>query len=209
MSHFSTYGAYVVFVTIRTHFESPSFDFFKHHKVKAGRQALDKRSDKWFFDKVAKQYQDKDLRDFFIANRLMDRNYVTELLDGEAEENYIRYKARRQSLTYTFTNELDRVFKHGLKKPFEISSDMYPYIVTLYLRGLISPETMVILNDFIPFFEKFDKHLGTTDPIWGKIALKLRKYKPFLKYDKDKYKSILKGKLNEQREATEKVSAEG
>jgi hypothetical protein len=50
--------------------------------------------------------------------------------------------------------------------------------------------------------------LGTTDPIWGKIALKLRKYKPFLKYDKDKYKSILKGKLNEQREATEAVSAE-
>ena len=209
MSHFSTYGAYVVFVTIRTHFESPSFDFFKHHKVKAGRQALDKRSDKWFFDKVAKQYQDKDLRDFFIANRLMDRNYVTELLDGEAEENYIRYKARRQSLTYTFTNELDRVFKHGVKKPFEISEDMYPYIVTLYLRGLISPETMVILNDFIPFFEKFDKHLGTDDLIWSKIALKLRKYKPFLKYDKDKYKSILKGKLNEQREASEKVSAEG
>ena len=209
MSHFSAYGAYVVFVTIRTHFESRTFDFFKHHKVKATRATLEKRRDKWFFEKVAKHYTDKDLRDFFIANRLMDRNYVTELLDDEANDNYVKYQARRQSLSYVFANDLDRIFKHGVKKPFEISNDMYPYIVTLYLRGLVSPETMVILNDFIPFFEKFDKHLGSGDLIWSKIALKLRKYKPFLEYEKDKYKSILKGKLNEQREATEAVSAEG
>lgn len=200
MSHFSAYGAYVVFVTIRTHFESPTFDFFKHHKVKAGKATLDKRSDKWFFDKVAKQYQDKDLRDFFIANRLQDRNYVTELLDDEAHENYIKYQARRQSLSYIFANELDRVFKYGVHIPFAIDDDQYPYIVTLYLRGLISPETMVILNDFIPFFNKFDKYLGTNDPIWAKIALKLRKYKPFVKYDKDKFKGILKEKINGKEE---------
>ena len=86
MSHFSAYGAYVVFVTIRTHFESSTFDFFKHHKVKASKATYDKRPDKWFFDKVAKEYEDKDLRDFFIANRLKDRNYVTELLEDIAKD---------------------------------------------------------------------------------------------------------------------------
>ena len=196
MSHFSAYGAYVVFVTIRTHFESPTFDLFTHHKVKASRTTYEKRPDKWFFDKVAKEYEDKDLRDFFIANRLKDRNYVTELLEDEAKENYIRYKGRRQALTYTFSNDVERVFKYGLDLPFNIVDGEYPYIVCLFLRGSISPETMVILNDFIRYTDKFNKYLGKNDPIWFKVELKLRKYKPFVKYDKDKFKRILKEKID-------------
>jgi len=196
MSHFSAYGAYVVFVTIRTHFESPTFDLFTHHKVKASRTTYEKRPDKWFFDKVAKEYEDRELRDFFIANRLKDRNYVTELLEDEAKENYIQYKGRIQSLAYIFGNDVDRVFKYGLELPFDVRDGEYPYIVCLYLRGSISPESMVILNDFIGYTEKFDKYMGNNDPIWSKVALKLRKYKPFVKYDKNKFKRILKEKID-------------
>lgn len=197
MAHFTGYGAYVVFVTVRTHFKSPTFDMFKYRKVNASKAAYEKRSDKWFFEKVAKEYQERDLADFFISNRLEDRNYITELLEDDAIENFTKYKARRQALTYTYTQNLDRVFRHGLHKPFEIAEGEYPYIVGLYLRQAISPETMIILNDFIPFFDKFDKYLGTNDIIWSKIALKLRRYKPFLKYDRDKFKAILKEKIDE------------
>lgn len=199
MSHFSGYGAYVVFVTIRTHFETRAFDFFKYHRVKASKEAYERRSDKWFFEKLSKQYEDKDLRDFYIANRLMDVKYVTELLNDEAHQNYINFQARRQALSYLYSSDLDRIFKNGLQVPFNIHSDQYPYIITLYLRGVISPETMVILDDFIPFFDKFDKYLGQDDIIWSKIELKIRKYKPFLKYDKDKFKRILKEKIDETR----------
>lgn len=196
MSYFSGYGAYIVFVTIRTHFESTTFDFFKHHKVKASRETYENRSDRWFFDKVAKEYEIKDVRDFFIANRLQDRNYVTELLEDDAVSNYTEYQRRRQSLSYLFANEVERVFRHGIKKPFEVSEDEYPYIVSLYLRKVISPETMVILNDFIPYIDKFDKYLGKHDVIWSKVSLKLTKYKPFLKYDREKFKRILKEKID-------------
>ena len=197
MSHFSGYGAYVVFITVRTHFESRSFDFFKHHKVKAHKETYEKRNDKWFFEKIAKRYETKDLRDFFIANRLVDCKYITELLEDEAHQNYINYQARRQALSYLYSGELDKVFKHGIQKPFEIAKDKYPYIITLYLRGVISPETMVILNDYIPFFEKFDKYLGRNDIIWSRVELKLEKYKPFLKYDRERFKRILKEKIHE------------
>jgi hypothetical protein len=197
MSHFSAYGAYVVFVTIRTHFESPTFDLFTHHKVKASRTTYEKRPDKWFFDKVAKEYEDKELRDFFIANRLKDRNYVTELLEDEAKENYLQYKGRRQALTYHFANDVERVFKYGLDLPFNIVDGEYPYIVCLFLRGSISPESMVILNDFIRYTDKFDKYMGNNDPIWAKVALKLRKYRPFVKYDNNKFKRILKEKIDD------------
>lgn len=197
MSHFSGYGAYIVFVTIRTHFESSTFDFFKHHKVKASRETYEERNDRWFFDKVAKEYEDKQLRDFFIANRLQDRNYVTELLEDEAVANYTDYQRRRQSLSYLFSNELDRVFRYGITKPFVINDGEYPYLVNLYLRRVISPETMVILNDYLSYFDKFDKYLGKNDVIWSKVSLKLTKYKPFLKYDREKFKRILKEKVDE------------
>jgi len=196
MAHFSGYGAYIVFVTIRTHFESRTFDFFKHHKVKATRDTYNSRNDKWFFDKVAKEYENKDLRDFFIANRLKDRNYITELLEDDARQNYIEYQGRRQALTYLIKNDMEKVFKYGSHKPFDVSDGEYPYLVGLYLRGSISPETMVILNDFIPYINKFDKYLGQNDFIWSKISLKLRKYKPFLKYDKEKFKNILKENID-------------
>lgn len=199
MSHFTGYGAYLVYVTIRTHFESPTFDFFKHHKVKAKRETYEERNDRWFFDKVAREYETKDLRDFFIANRLENRNYITELIEDAAEHNYMEYKRRIESLSYTFAGDLDRVFKHGLKKPFMLKEDQYPYLVGLYLRRVISPETMVIIDDFLPFIDKFDKYLGTTDFIWSRVALKMRKYRPFLKYDGAKFKRILKEKVHDTR----------
>ena len=197
MSHFTGYGAYVVFVTIRTHFESPTFDFFKHHKVRATRQTYEGRSDRWLFDTVAREYRDKELRDFFIANRLQDRKYVTELLEDEAVQNYNDYMRRKQALTYVFSNELDRVFRYGITKPFALKEGEYPYIISLYLRRVISPETMVILSDHLPFFEKFDKYLGKNDVIWSKVSLKISKYKPFLRYDREKFKRILKEKVDE------------
>ena len=55
---------------------------------------------------------------------------------------------------------------------------------------------MVIINDFTQFFSKFDKYLGTNDPLWSRISLKLTKYKPFVKYDKEKLKNILKEKID-------------
>ena len=60
---------------------------------------------------------------------------------------------------------------------------------------IVSFETLVLINDFIPFTDKFDKYLSD-DVIWSKISLKIRKYKPFLKYPKDKVKHILKEKID-------------
>ena len=194
MKHFSGYGAYLVFVTVRTHFESPTFDFFKHDKVKANKTTYLKRSDKVFFDMIAKDYNSKELMEFFIANRLEGRNYITDLLDDDAQIAYTNYKRRIQALTYIFKSEIQNL---NCPNVFRCKNGQYPDIVQLHLQGRISPETMVILNDFTAFINKFDKYYDKNDPIWSKISLKLRKYKPFVKYPKDKIKSILKEKINE------------
>lgn len=194
MKHFTGYGAYLVFVTVRTHFESPTFDYFKYGPVKATRQTFYKRNDVSFFEMVAKDYAGRQLMEFFIANRLEGRIFVTDLLDDDAEVNYNNFIQRRQSLTYNFKNQIQSL---DCPRVFKCKKNSYPDLVNLYLQGLLTHETMVIINDFVPFIDRFDKYYGKDDPIWCKLSLRLKKYRPFVKYDKKKIISILKEKVDE------------
>jgi hypothetical protein len=199
MKHFTGYGAYLLFLALRTHFTNAKYDFFQMHgKLRATKESYIKRNDKSFFDKLARDYSCENLRDFYVANFLEDKHYVTELLDDTAERNYREYQRRRQSLTYIFTSELEELFDSGITRPFKFNDGEYPDIVNLYLRHVLSPETLVIINDFIPFEDKFNKYLSD-DILWSKVSLKLRKYKPFVHYDRNKVKSILKEKLHDTR----------
>ena len=167
-----------------------------HGKLRASKETYNNRRDRMFFEKIAKEYTIKELRDFYIANFLEDRHYITDLIDDDAKLAYTDYIRRRQSLSYNCSNDMARLFDRGIKVPFSLDSDTYPVIVLLFLRRKISIETMVILNDFIPYVNMFDKYFGD-DIVWSRIALKIRKYKPFLKYDKNKIKSILKEIIDE------------
>ena len=208
MSHFTGYGAYQLFLALRTHFSSNRYDFFRMHgKLRATKESYLKRNDKWFFDRIAKEYTAEELRDFYLANLLHDRHYITELLDDGAKSTYINYQRQRQSLSYHYSNELGRLFDKGLREPFIVHNDTYPTIVLLFLRRTISLETMVILDDQLGFTSKFDKHYAD-DVLWPKISKQISKYRPFLKYDRAKMNDILRGIMNEQREATETVSTE-
>jgi hypothetical protein len=49
---------------------------------------------------------------------------------------------------------------------------------------------MVILDIILGYVKNFDKKLE--DPVWETVSLKIKKYKPFLNINVQKYKSILK-----------------
>jgi T4 gene Gp59 loader of gp41 DNA helicase/T4 gene Gp59 loader of gp41 DNA helicase C-term len=209
MKHFTGYGAYLLFLALRTHFTSAKYDFFQMHgKLRANRESYNKRNDKWFFEKLAKEYNAEELRDFYIANLLNDKHYITDFTDEEAILVYTTYIRQRQSLSYVCSNDMDRIFDHDDPRvPFNTYHDRYPDLVMLFLRRTITLETLVILDDLTGFTSKFDKYYSD-DIIWPKISQKISKYRPFLKYDKVKMKHILKGKVNGQEQKTEAVSAE-
>ena len=145
---------------------------------------------------MARDYNAKELRDLFLSNILQDRHYIAEFIDEQAELVHTDYTRRRQSLSYVCANDLDRIFNtHGIKKSFATSSNRYPDIVTLFLRGNIALETLVILDDVTGFTKKFDIYYED-DVIWPKISRKIRKYRPFLKYDKAKMRKIIVDLVN-------------
>lgn len=192
MNHFSGYGAYMLFLALRTHFTNIRYDFFQMHgKLRATKKSYLQRNDKSFFERLAKEYNSTELRDFYLANILEDKYYITEMINDEAKNAYDNYTRRRQSLSYIYTDELGRLFDKGLQVPFTVNNNSYPRLVLLFLRREISIETLVILNDFTGFTSKFDKYYDN-DVIWPRISRKINKYKPFLKYDKEKMTDILK-----------------
>jgi hypothetical protein len=177
-------------------------------KLRANKDSYNRRTDRAFFEKVARDYDAKELRDLFIANLLQDKHYILEFIDEEADEVYTAYKRRRQALSYVCADDMDRIFNQtDIKRSFSASKDRYPDLITLFLRGVVSIETMVILDDLLGFTSKYDK-IYYDDSIWPKISRKISKYRPFLKYDKVKMKDILKGIVNEQRKETKEIPAE-
>jgi DNA polymerase III delta prime subunit len=157
---------------------------------------------------VSRHLEFRQLRDFYLAHFLEDRYYPADFIMDDAVDIYKNYRKHLQSLSYVFTEDINKLSDKGLTRCFKVSKHEYPYIILLYMRKAISIETMVILDDLVHYMEKFDKCYAD-DYIWMKISKKIRKYRPFLKYDKVKMKDILKGIVNEQREKTKEIPAEG
>jgi hypothetical protein len=196
MSHLSGYGAYMLFIALKTHFTQEKYDFFKMNgKLRANKDSFMARKDRYFFDKIAKEYDTNRIKDFYIANLLEDVHYITNMLDDNAGLNYLKYMKRRQSLSYTFYQEINDLFDRHMKDCFKTRQHEYPAIINQFLCHEVSIETLVILDDFIGYTNKFDKYYKD-DVIWPKISLKIRKYRPFLKYDTLKFKNILKEKID-------------
>ena len=94
-------------------------------------------------------------------------------------------------MTYLFKEEIESIFtKENFEKMFDISANCHPEILKLYFSKELSLETMVILDMILEYVKRFDKKL--TDPVWESVSLRIKKYKPFLNIDVDRYKKILK-----------------
>jgi hypothetical protein len=199
MTHFTGYGAYALFLALRTHFTKEKYDFFINRgKLNTTKDAYMKRHDKHFFEKIAKRYGATELKDFFVANLLEDRHYILEMTEDDGEKAFQEFLARRQSFTYKFAHEIDILFSKGIKEGFAVPTNRYPLIIEQHLSNLLPCDSLVVLDDMFGFADRFDKYLGEDDIVWSKIRLKMAKYRPFLKYDRDKIKTILREKINEQ-----------
>jgi len=82
------------------------------------------------------------------------------------------------------------VHKETFQELFTIKGQSHPEILKKYLQGALSIETMVILDMILDYVKDFDVKLN--DPVWETVSFKIKKYKPFLNIDVDKYKTILK-----------------
>ena len=188
---FETYRTYL---SMKSHFTNPKFDFFKYGgKSRATITAFNKRKDKYWFEKTSRKYSDQQVLDFLLSNFVIADNpqnlWIGEIINS-GERNYADWMRRKQSLTYLFKEQSEKLLSENeLETVFDCSKG-HPVILKKYLGGEISLETLTILEKVFSFVKDFDKKL--TDPVWETVSLKIRKYIPFININVYNYKKILK-----------------
>ena len=186
MSPFEVYRAYLA---LRNHFNSSSYDYFKYNgKGSSSVESFNKRKDKIFFEKLARH---RDPQGLMIAN--FSKNPKAWIRDmaytEEGEQNYLEWLKRQQSLSYIVSSELSKLHD-DFNENFIVRKNEHPILLRLFSSGAVSAETLCILVDLTNCLEHWDTKLSG-DIVWNEVGVFIKKYTPFIKYDREKLKKIV------------------
>ena len=186
---------YKTYLAFKNHFTKQSYSYFKYSgKSKASVQAYNNRKDRYFFERMSRKKTDEEIKDYFLANFVEcddpDRLWIGEIISS-GEDNLKSWRKRSQTMSYMFKTEVEVfVNRENFQQLFTIKGQSHPEVLKKHLQGALSIETMVILDIILDYVKNFDEKLS--DPVWETVSLKIKKYKPFLNINVQKYKSILK-----------------
>jgi hypothetical protein len=192
----SAYNVYETYLALRQHFTNPNYDYFRYSgKVRTNIESFNKRRDRYFFEKLSRKKTESEVINYFVSNFIQSSDpskmWVGELKTN-GDENYLNWKTRTQSLSYRFKQELNSLTeKVHLYEALFSENGSHPRIIKQYLGGKVSIETLVILDDLTSFIKK----LNVDDVVISLVIHKVKKYRPFLSYDKEIFIQEIRSRL--------------
>ena len=193
------FQVYIEYLALKSHFSNEKYDYFKYNKkVRASVKSFNSRSDKYWFEKTSRKYNDKEIVDFLVSNFVAADNpqsiWIGHIINS-GERTYAEWMKTNQSLTYIFKEQSEELFSETkLENVFDCSKG-HPIVLKKFLSGKISIETLVIFDKIFLFGNSFDKKL--LDPVWEMVSLKIKKYSPFVEINTLNYKKTLREIINE------------
>lgn len=186
------FDCYKTYIALKNHFETPSYDYFRYNgKVNASFDSFCARKDKYQFSKLSKK---EDVQSYILANFIAQKKigWVGDLLSEEAETNFKTWQKRQQSLTYIISEDLSGF--DNLKEVIIVKNNQHPILLKMYLQKKVCIETLIVIDRFTNMFEYWNKNIN--DPVvWPTVFMLVEKYKPFFKFDKNKFTNLLKEKI--------------
>ena len=191
------FESYKLYNALKLHFET-GYDAVKYNfKSNVTPQSFFKRKDKYFFAKLAKKYNG-ELKEFYISQFINTEKYVGDMMDSEAEQNYMKYKKVKESIHRVFSVDINKIIdlNIGVKfdNLFESVDGQQPEIVKMWMQEDITLETVVILNSILGFIQREDSKISDTI-IWPDTKRLIEKYTPFVSFDINKCKTVLMEKF--------------
>ena len=190
---------YRTYLAMKLHFSSPKFDFFQYDgKVNAKEETYQKRNDFYFFETIARKYNDQEIKEFMLAS-FVEAKDPTKVWIGDIKRSgkdlWLVWAKRQQSLSYTVSEDLDRLgdFLSQRGNTFNDLFDTHeghPPLLKSFVRGDIVLETLIILDMILGFIKVWDKKLK--DPLWEQLSFKIKNYKSFLSINTNKYRILLR-----------------
>lgn len=181
-----------MYLALRAHFQTDEYDVVKMQgRIRASRKSFDGAGKEFAFRRLVKMYKDEEVCNFMVSNFIRG-NHWGGIFDVEAAKEYADWKRRQESLSYVFDQDLYQLFEEaaddGVQDIFAHVPGSHPYILKAFLRRTICPETLVILNKILGWVQNVT--LDNTDPVWGDVRRLIVKYRPFVKFDLEKFKTI-------------------
>jgi len=181
------YEAYCLFMAIKLHFQSESYNAFKYNfKLKSCTpENYDVVKGKFYYEKLARRYQTREvLMDFLVGNFIEEPSkswFISDFLDGAAIANYKKFQQRIESIHYIFKEDLVKIFDYVSD---ELDSDADSFFQSCdswdWLFSNIRVETIVLLNGFMHFLERWEKEIDD-DILFPTFYNLVMKYSPFVR----------------------------
>lgn len=186
------YQVYMMYLALRNHFNSDSYDYFKYNKkVNAAETTFRRRRDRWHFEKIARKYEGES-ENFLIANLLEDPQFwVGNAMKPDCHEKYTNWVKRYEGVEYTLRQDLLRIFEVieenqnlTFLRVLQVPKDgRHSVLMKMFMKEEISLETFTILMNHYALDELYNEKYSN-DPIWKNIRNKAQKYLPFLMQQK-------------------------
>lgn len=182
------YQVYMMYLALRNHFNSDSYDYFKYNKkVNALETTFRRRRDRWHFEKIARKYEGES-ENFLIANLLEDPQFwVGNAMKPASHDVYTNWVKRYEGIEYTLKQDLLKIFEVvesnenlTFLRVLQVPNDnRHSVLIKMLIREEITLETFTILMNNYGLDEIYNCKYSS-DPMWKKIRNKAMKYLPFV-----------------------------
>ena len=190
------FNAYKLYLAVKNHITT-NYDFFKYNgKVNAKEDSFLKRRDKFFLAKLQRKYNNDQLRDLFVSNFADGEDFwIGNVLTQKAESVYTEWKARQMKLSYILEQDLKFLLDYYNERNLDFNSlfvmeNGHPILLQCVLRNDIYVETMIIIDRVLNYSRRWNKVLD--DPVWTEFKKRMDKYSPFVLFEAEKGKKILR-----------------
>ncbi|AUR85767.1 helicase assembly protein [Vibrio phage 1.081.O._10N.286.52.C2] len=183
----SGFSIFRTYCAVKAHM-SGKYDISKYKlAMKTRESAYEKRSDKVFFERLAKRHTLNDCYQLLVSNLAANPNAISyEIAGADAHEFWLKHTGFLEIYSQHYKSELLTLFTliNSENKKFKdlFRGEGHPVIMQLVLRGTISIETFVILNRLLNFVPVIDKDYGD-DIFWFEFKTRALAYDKLLKID--------------------------
>jgi len=195
---------YSIYVSLKAHFQTQKYDYFKYRSPKTiSELTFNRRNDKNYFCYASQKYRRYEFLQVFLSNYLIRGDFwIGDIGDTQTHENWKGWLGKIQNFPYWFGVDCRNLFRNCSKVsdafvcPHRTNSYTHPKIFRMVISREILTETFITLDRILSFSKAY--HFLNDDSMWNNFHLKIQKYEPFLgDIDIPKYRSTLKQVLKE------------
>lgn len=194
----SGYNIFLYYMSLKLHFTKEGYNAiqykFKVNQKSCSESTFRARKDRGYFNRLSYTLKDKKHAiGYFVAHFIHGHVWVGDMIQS-GPDVYQKWKSKMESLSYIIRTDLSQLsnqnFDDVLTQINIESNGLYPPIITQYLSGQLSIETIAFIEKMTGFIRQADKEITDT-MLWSDHSLKIRKYAPFIPIDKERGRKLI------------------